>query len=212
MPNPMEDHLKPNRKKFEEDPFGYSALAWHQWAVVQEVSGFPVDLENGPSSEDLKSPVLWLMQAHAMSEAGLGVLKSEPTFDQMPELLRGACDSQYCAVGLMLVGFSLEICLKAMTIIKLGVEQYTEDERMYRHHKLEKLATFVPDLSLKDKAILSILTHFVTWAGRYSDPGSGREDDVEEIFSISEKHEVCAKDLFDLSARVMKQVGKIVGD
>lgn len=206
----MDDHLNPNRKKFDEDPFGYSALAWYKWALAQEVSGFPVDLANGPNSEDLKSPVLWLTQAHVMSEAGIRVLRSEPTLDHMPELLRGVCDSQYCAVGLMLVGFSLEICLKGMTIIRLGVERYTEEEKKHRHHRLEKLADFIPDLSPKDKAILRVLTHFVMWAGRYPDPGSGREDDAEEIFSLSEKYKICARDLFDLSARVMGQVRKMM--
>jgi hypothetical protein len=211
MFNPLEQHLKPNRAKFGEDPFGYSALAWHRWALAQEISGFPVDLEHPPSSEDLKSPVLWLTHARAMSEAGVNVLKSEPTLDQMPDLLKGVCDSQYCAVGLMLVGFSLEICLKAMLIIRMGIMKYDQEERMHSHHRLEELAEFVPNMSPKDRAILRTLTHFVVWAGRYPDPGSGREKKAEEIFTVSEEYKICARDLFDLAVRVMGHVKQVVG-
>lgn len=199
----LEQQIKPDRKKFEKDPFGYSALAWHKWGLIQEMAGFHVDLEQFPKSEDLKSPVLWLSHARAMSEAGLAVLTNEPKLDQMPELMKGVCDSQYCGVGLMLVGYSLEVCLKAMLIIKKGIIKFTEDERKHRHHNLEELADFVPDLSPKDKAILQVLTHFVVWAGRYPDPGTGRQEKAEEIFNLSEKFQISARDLFLLASRVM---------
>lgn len=121
----LEQQIKPNRTTFDADPFGYSALAWHKWGLIQEISGFPVDLNRPPNNEELKSPVLWLSHARAMSEAGVVVLMSEPTLDGMPDLVKGVCDSQYCAVGLMLVGFSLEVCLKAMLIIKMGISNFT---------------------------------------------------------------------------------------
>jgi hypothetical protein len=104
----------------------------------------------------------------------------------------------------MLVGYSLEVCLKAMLIIQKGIDGYSADERKYKHHRLEELANFVPELSEKDKAILQALTHFVIWAGRYPDPGSGREAQAGDIFTVSEKHQISAKDLFDLAARVMQ--------
>lgn len=199
----LEQQIKPDRNKFGQDPFGYSALAWHKWGLIQEMSGFHVDLDRPPKSEDLKSPVLWLSHARAMSEAGVAVLINEPKLEQLPELMKGVCDSQYCSVGLMLVGYSLEICLKAMLIMKIGITKFTEDERKHHHHKLEELADFVPNLSPKDKAILRTLTHFVVWAGRYPDPGSGRQDKAEEIFKLSEKFQISAHDLFLLASRIM---------
>ena len=204
------EFIKPNRTKFAEDPFSYSLFAWHKWGFAREISGFPVDLETSPTSEELKSPVLWLTHAHAMTKAAETVLRTEPTFDTMPDLLKGVCDSQYCAVGLMLVGYSLEICLKAMLIIQKGVPQYSDDERLHRHHRLEELAGFVPDLSPKDQAILRTLSHFVTWAGRYPDPGSGQPEKFEEIFSTSEQYQICARDLFSLAGRVMSHAKHVI--
>lgn len=209
--NSLEKHILPNRNDFENDPFGYSALAWHKWGAAQTIAGFPVDLSKPPTSDDLKSPVLWLSQAHAMTEAARIVLKNQPEMSHLPNFVRGVCDCQYCAVGLMLIGYSLEICLKAMLIMKKGISVYKSEEKNFQHHQLEKLAKFVPDLSDKDKAILKILTHFVMWAGRYPDPGSRRENNTEEIFELSKKHEIAAKDLFKLAARVMgcsKQVSE----
>lgn len=123
--------LRPNRKKFAADPFGYSLSAWHLWGLAQELSGFPVDLEAGPAADDLKSPVLWLTHAHAMSEAATAVLTTEPDFDTMPDLVKAVCDSQYCAVGVMLVGYSLETCLKALLILQKGVAQYRDEEQVH---------------------------------------------------------------------------------
>jgi len=202
--NPLEKHILPNRAGFDSDPFGYSGLAWHKWSAARTIAGFPVDLTKPPTSEDLKSPVLWLTQAHAMSEAARIVIQNQPQLTTLPAFVRGVCDCQYCAIGLMLVGYSLEICLKAMLIMKLGIKVYMSEEQKYRHHRLDQLSEFVPNLTAKDKVILNILTHFVIWAGRYPDPGSGREENVEEIFNLSEKHHVSAHDLFDLAARVMR--------
>lgn len=201
--NPLDTHILPNRKDFESDPFGYSALAWLKWGAAQAIAGFPVDLSKPPTSEDLKSPVLWLAQAHAMAEAARIVLKNEPNLGHLPDSIKGVSDCQYCSVGLMLVGYSLEICLKAMLIMTKGIEVYTSNEKKYRNHELEDLAKFVPALSVKDKAILRTLTHFVKWAGRYPDPGSGRQDKTEEIFALSEEHQVTASDLFNLAARIL---------
>lgn len=202
----LKKQLLPNRQIFAADPFGYSAMAWQKWAVAQNVAGFPIDPLKTPTSHDLKSPVLWLTQAYALSEAASIVLRGNPNLEHIPVSTKGVCDSQYCAVGLMLVGYSLEICLKATLIIKNGVETYTEDERKHRHHKLVELAELIPNLNEKDKAILILLTHFLIWAGRYPDPGSGREAEAESIFTLSEKHQISANDLFCLAARVMGYV------
>jgi hypothetical protein len=199
----LEQQLLPNRQAFAADPFGYSAMAWTRWAIAQNVAGFSIDPQKPPTSYDLKSPVIWLTQAHALSEAATIVLRGNPILDNVPVFMKGVCDSQYCAVGLMLVGYSLEICLKAMLIIKDGVETYAAEERKYKHHKLLELAEFIPDLNEKDKAILFLLTHFLLWAGRYPDPGSGRETDAEGIFTLCERHQITASDMFRLAARVM---------
>lgn len=199
----LDKFVLPNRDDFGKDPFGYSALAWNRWCAASTLGGYPVDMSRPPTSEDLKNPVLWLTQAHAMTEAAVILVRNEPDLTHLPDFLKGMCDSQYCAVALMLVGYSLEICLKAMLIMKKGIEVYKSEEKKHQHHRLDKLAEFVPDLSSKDKVILQILTHFVMWAGRYPDPGSGREDNAEDIFRLSEKHQIAAKDLFRLAGRVM---------
>ncbi|WP_139108563.1 hypothetical protein [Edwardsiella tarda] len=131
----------------------------------------------------------------------MAVFKNEPTFESMPILMRGVYDSQYCAVGLMLVGYSLEISLKAMMIMRDGIEGYQETEHRNQHHRLHDLANFIPRLTKKEIAILRGLTHFVYWAGRYPDPGVGKAEDAEEIFQISEKYRISANDLFYLQQK-----------
>jgi len=201
----LEKHLLPNREVFASDPFGYATLAWSRWALAKELAGFPVDVERPPTTRDLKSPVLWLTQAHALSQAAIIVLRSQPNFDHIPVSTQGVCDSQFCAVGLMLVGYSLEVCLKAMLIIRKGIDVFTAEEIQFRNHQLEELAEFLPNLSEKDRAMLRLLTYFVMWAGRYPDPGSGREQQAQAIFALSEKHQIAGRDLFDLASRVMGQ-------
>jgi hypothetical protein len=180
--------------------------------MAQTLAGHPVDLEKGPSSNDLKSPVLWLSHAHAMSEAARVLLQGTPNLEPMPESIRGVSHCQYHAVALMLVGYSLEVCLKAMMIIKKGVAAYQGEEKKYYHHSLEKLTDFVPNLSEKDKAILKGLSHFVRWAGRYPDPGFGKESHAEEIFTLSEQHKISAKELFTLAVRIMAYVNEVIGE
>ncbi len=198
--------IEPNRTAFAADPIGYSGLAWHKWETAKLLAGVIEEPRDTPSKEDLKSPVLWLSQAHALSQAASVLLQAQPSWEAMPPMVRGMCDCQYCAVGLMLVGYSLETCLKAMHIMKEGVDAYLESEKKFHHHRLEELATFLPDLSEKDKAILRALTHFTLWAGRYPDPGADRLGQASEIFALSEKFQISGRELFDVSARVMKHV------
>jgi hypothetical protein len=195
---------------FSKDPFGYSALAWHKWGALATANGFEIDITKSPTVEDLKNPVLWLSHANALSEAAVCLARSSPTFESMPPGIRTICHSQYRAVVLMLVGYSLEVCLKAMILIRLGAEEFTRQERKHFHHRLDDLAKFIPNLSEKELAILKGLTHFVLWAGRYPDPGSRRVNDAEDVFEISEAYKISAKDLFELSAKVMKHVQTVV--
>lgn len=200
--NPHE-YILPSRDAFSSDPFGYSALGWHKWGMAQTLAGIPIDLQKGPTSDDLKSPVLWLSHAHAMAEAARTVLQCTPNLEVMPEPIQGVTHCQYHAVALMLVGYSLEICLKVMLIIKKGVSVYQTEEKKHYHHSLGKLAEFAPGLSEKDRAILSGLSHYVRWAGRYPDPGFGKEGQAEEIFQLSERSQITAKEVFALAARIM---------
>lgn len=198
-----QEFVGPSKSGFEFDPFGYGALAWHKWAMAQNLAGYFVDLEAGPVEEDLKSPVLWLSHAHAMSEAARILLQGAPNLEAMPESVRGVCHCQYHAIALMLVGYSLEICLKAMLIMKKGIAAYQAEEKKHHHHNLGKLASFVPGLTAKDKAALQALSHFLRWAGRYPDPGFGNLSQAGEIFTLSEKHQISAKELFLLADRIM---------
>lgn len=206
----MKSSLKPNPNGFAADPFGYSALAWQKWGLLATVNGFPIDISKPPTVADLKNPVLWLSHADALSQAAICLVKSSPNFDHTPPDIRTICHSQYHAVALMLVGYSLEVCLKAIILIKLGVDEFIKQEKSYFHHQLEELADFIPDLSEKDLAILKCLSHFVVWAGRYPDPGSKHMSDAVEVFEISEQHKISAKDLFRLSAKVMQHVQTVV--
>lgn len=172
--------------------------------------GAPIDPFESPSSDDLKHPILWLTQAEAMTQAAIQLLKHEPAFENMPVDFRGICDTQYCAVALMLVGYSLEVCLKAMIILRGGVDAYTLAERKYQHHNLGKLADFIDTLDAKDIAILDLLTHFVYWAGRYPDPGRKEIEKHEKIFAISEENQISAHDLFKVAAKVMSHVRKVL--
>lgn len=63
-----------------------------------------VDMSKPPTSEDLKSPILWMTQAHAMAEAAQIVLRNKPELGPLPIFVKGVCDCLYCVVGLMLVG------------------------------------------------------------------------------------------------------------
>lgn len=204
MLNPM----LPNRQLFAQDPGSYSQLAWMRWAMLASERGLDIDPCKPPTSDDLKNPVLWLAQAEAMAQAAAVLAKHEPTFDSMPIEVRGICDSQYCAVSLMLVGYSLEVCLKAMLIVRQGVQAYAEAEakRKYKHHDLRELANFIDGLDDKDRAILEMLSHYVYWAGRYPDPGMKSIGKHERIFELSEEHEISAHNLFSLAAKVMSQV------
>lgn len=186
-------------------------MAWTRWAIAQNIAGFDVDPEKPPTSQDLKSPILWLSHANALSEAASKVIRGEPNLAHLPIFTKGVCHSQYFAVGLMLVGYSLEICLKGMIILRKGIDSYVAEERAHKHHDLVRLAEFVPDLNEKDKATLQLLTYYLVWAGRYPDPGSGREEQYQTIFALSELHQISGKDLFALAARVMGYAQSVVG-
>jgi hypothetical protein len=171
----LKKSVTPNPRGFAVDPIGYSALAWHKWGMAQTMAGFPIDITKPPTATDLKSPILWLTQAHALSEAAINVLRGQPNLEHLPIYTKGVCHCQYHAVALMLVGLSLETCLKAMLIVREGIDEFTEKENKRKHHRLHELSGFVPGLTDKDRAILECLTHFIYWAGKYPDPGSGRE-------------------------------------
>ena len=207
----MDTTLQPDAGHFAADPFGYSALGWHKWGSILTANGFPVDISKSPTAHDLKDPVLWLAHANALAEAAVCLVKADPIMSSFPSNMRTISHCQYHAVALMLVGYSLEVCLKAMLLLKMGVDQFMQNEREHFHHDLNELSSFVPDLSEKDRAILKGLTHFVKWAGRYPDPGSKRLDSATDLFQISETHQITAKDVFGLSGRIMRHTQVVVG-
>ena len=145
-----------------------------------------------------------------MAEAATILITNKPSTDSLPEEMHGLLDVQYCSAALMLVGYSLEIALKAMIILREGVSEYLDNESAFFHHHLDELAQFVPELSEKDLAILSCLSHFTIWAGRYPDPGSRRIKDAVDIFSVSEAHRISATDLFGLVNHVMNHVVVVI--
>lgn len=202
----MMDPTKADRSQFDSDPAGYSQSAWMRWEMIAAMHGGDVEPDGAPTSSDLKQPILWLAQAEALTQAAIALLRHEPAFERMPAPIRGVCDSQYCAVGLMLVGYSLEVCLKAMLIMRVGPTAYAGDERSTMHHRLHDLAGFMDHLSAKDLAVLEVLTQFVSWAGRYPDPGSKFIAKRELIFELSETYSVTARDIFDVAARVMSHL------
>lgn len=204
--------LHPDRESFAADPFGYSALAWHKWGTELMKAGFPAAPTAFPTSRDLKNPILWLAHASALSEAAMTLVRTVPAWTHMPVTARGMCDSQFCAVALMLVGYSLEVCLKAMFLMKLGEAKYEARERQFRHHRLEELAEFVPYIVPKEKAILKLLTHFTVWAGRYPDPGPKFENDAREIFEVSEREQISGGEVFSLAARIMNHAQVVANE
>jgi hypothetical protein len=109
----------------------------------------------------------------------------------------------------MLVGYSLEICLKAMLLIKHGAQNYSEKD--HHHHRLVDLAEIVPGISDKDRAILQALTHFTTWAGRYPDPGAKRISSAQDVFTLAETHQITASELFQLAGTIMAYSKEVVG-
>jgi len=202
-----------SKDAFKKDPFSYSALGRILLGRVAEQSGeHIIDVDKPATSEELKNPILWLTQAEALTQAAILVIKSDPEFENIPQPLRGICDCQFRAAGLMLIGYSLEICIKAMLIIKKGISTYIKEEKKHRHHQLKKLSEFIPDLTIKDIAILELLTHYIYWAGRYPDPGYGQENKTEEIFEIAEKHEITAEQLFFLASKIMKHTALIINN
>jgi len=203
---------KVDRKGFETDPFGYSASARLKWGLAQTMAGFDVDISKPATTEELKSPILWLSQAHALAQSAIILTKNNPDLTVLPGSMKAACDSQYCGVVLMLVGYSLEISLKAIIIMRCGIDEFIQREKKLRHHRLEDLANFMPNLSKKDRAILRGLTHFVYWAGRYPDPGLENVEKLEEIHNLAEGHQITAKELFDLAGRVMGYANVIANE
>lgn len=61
------------------------------------------DISKPATAIDLKSPVLWMTQADALSEAAISVLKREPNLEHLTIYTKGVCHCQHHAVALMLV-------------------------------------------------------------------------------------------------------------
>ena len=66
------------------------------------------------------------------------------------------------------------------------------------------MAYFVPDLEIKDKSILNILTKFTILAGKYPDPGFNKGAVYYDISNAVERYKICAKDIFQLATNITK--------
>lgn len=193
-------HLK-GRKMFSDDPFGYSTLAFQQWRLLLAKSGVTHDYVPEPSEKDLMSPVLWICHAQALADAARTLVETKPSND-LPEGFHEICHSQFHAIAIMLVAYSIETCLKALLILNAGVDEFISQEHAYKTHNLQRLADFIPDLTSKERAILQNLTHFSEWAGRYPTPGSTKLCKYSEIDAISRKHRITAGDTFSLASKI----------
>jgi hypothetical protein len=112
--------------------------------------------------------------------------------------------------GLMLVGYSLEICLKAMAIIEHGSSYYASNEKKYYHHRLNALAEFVPELNDKELEVLKLLSEFSTWAGRYPDPGKSDQNRFNEVWRSSETLGASLRDVLDVAIKIRNHAQSIV--
>ena len=91
-----------------------------------------------------------------------------------------------------------------MIIINNGIDDYISNESKYMAYDLEKLAYFVPDLEIKDKSILNILTKFTILAGKYRDPGFNKGAVYDDISNAAERYKICVKDIFQLAVKITK--------
>ena len=66
---------------------------------------------------------------------------------------------------MMLVGYSLEVCLNGRIVFRDGVGEFIRGERKHFHHRLDGFSAFITDLDDKERAILRGLTHLASWAG-----------------------------------------------
>lgn len=123
------------------------------------------------------------------------LIRTVPDFTTMPDSMYAICYRQYLASALMLLGYSVELLFKGLSIQQFGIEAYTKKEKKYFSHRLVWLVGQHIQISSKEHAILECLTHFIYWAGRYPDHGSGEESKLENIFTLSEKNEISMKEL-----------------
>ena len=197
-------------KKFESDPFGYCSTVWHEWINIQMRAGHHVNAEKSPSSDELKNPIFWICQAKSLSESAKILLRSEPDFSAMPDSMYSICYRQYLASSLMLFGYSLELLFKGISIQQLGIEAYTKNERDYFSHRLADLVRRHIKISSKEQAILECLSHFIYWAGRYPDHGTGKESKLEDIFTLSEKKEISMTELSETLGKLVKFATRLI--
>lgn len=201
--------FEPCLDKFRADPFGYALLGWFRWQMMLEAVGLEANHPVMPPSQlDLTNPVLWLSQAQALTEAAVLIINATPEPPPLPPNMAGLFDGQFRAAGLMLVGYSLEVCLKGMIILKEGPNEYQKKPK--ETHNLVDLAEFIPSMTEKDCDILKLLTFFVKWAGRYPAPRERDHHTHEEVFSLSERHQIALKDVTGLAAKVMAHTRVII--
>lgn len=190
---------------FAKDPFGYSTSGWHRLQIVRARIGYHVDLDREPTAKDLMEPLLWLSHAKALTESARVLLQGSPNGD-VPEVLREIYSCQYYASVIMQISYSIEACLKALIVLRDGVDSFVRNEHAHKTHNLNKLSEHFTKTTKKEEAILRNLTHFSEWAGRYPNPGTAKIGKYSEINTLSTKHRITLEDLFALSAKTFQLV------
>lgn len=203
MDRPFIDPRVPDRERFIADPFGYAGLGVDRWRFIKAMNGGHDSPEDPVSISDLNDPMLWLSQSQAITAAAVALMKVQPNFDHLPEEFHGILDGQVCATILMLVGYSLEVCCKAVILLEEGPESADQ----FTHHKIQELVKYVGPLDEKQEIILGLLTEHCYWAGRYPSPKKNTES-FERIHKLSTQYEITAGDLFATAGHVQKLCGQ----
>ena len=198
-------------EKFGSSPFGYSLGAYTTWIQILDNKGIehPYKLDE-IDKYSLKNTVLWSSQASALGQAGISLIKENPDLSGVPNDTKELYLRQYCGVGLMLVGYSMELTLKTIILVKEGKEKYIDEHEHKVGHNLNKLEDYILDLTKKQKNILNILKFYVKWAGRYPDPGTGKESQLHEINNLCDKYEITAGDLFTLCQKISEFLNHVI--
>ena len=182
------------------------------WDIIQDVHGFDERVANTPESEKITSPILWLLRALALEHAAVSLIKSDVDWSlSTAELFDGIVDRYFRSTGLMLIALSLEVSLKTVIYYDDYIDRRDEDisrkkvTKIIHSHDLVKLASRFEKLSYRETIVLKILTEFSLWADRYPGPKQKNIDKVEELFSLSEKHELTMRDILDVASGIIKR-------
>ena len=122
-------------------------------------------------------------------------------------------------IYLLLVGFAIENCSKALSVIhNPNITENGKLKRLKRHNLLGLLAEIDFDLSPDEEELVEIVEQFVLWAGRYpvptdatnSSPKKRRQPGLGDfrIYSVNGDSALCENLLDRLDERVQLEIKK----